>query len=115
MRTCLLLAVVILVLPSCLASKKSTPPSSRSRADPCHDAASAIARGDFRYLIMNDIGTFVPGLDSNADQDLAEQHGTKAFTDVTDGSDEKELRRARNYAEIYNRLITRHLLKLTDE
>jgi hypothetical protein len=79
-----------------------------ARGDPCTDVAKAIARSDFRLLELRDMGSFVPASD-NWSFAIQQKYGTKPVTGSSDTLSEQDDLCVRNYAEIYNRLVIRHI------
>src|SRR5688572_2640329 len=80
-------------------------------ADPKHDCAAAVARGDLRFYAVNGIAPgMVLGTDQHgADRALIQIHGVRAIIGTSDTSTSRLNRQASAYARAYNANLLQHL------
>jgi hypothetical protein len=80
-------------------------------ADPKHDCAAAVARGDLRFCAVNGIAPgMVLGTDQcGADRALIQAYGVRTIVGTSDTSVSRLNRRASEYARAYNVTLLRYL------
>lgn len=77
-------------------------------ADPAADVCAALARGDKRFLMIADIAERVPGTEERPD--VTSKYGTRFIQGTSDAAPAIVEDNAYDYADVYNRLLLRHLI-----
>lgn len=111
------LVAAIFLLPSCSVETNSMPSDTTYRAkltaaelmtaDPVEDLHAALRRGDTRFIGILDIAEDVPGAEQRPD--AVTKYGVRYVQGTSDTTPYNIGMNAYDYAEIYNRLLIRHL------
>ena len=113
-RSMWLISTLVITLSCCPNNRNSSQSapaplkaSLLSTADPVHDLALSVKAGDLRFVGVKNMGEFIPGGEDQGT--LTAKFGVK-YVEGSDDTDPKpDVDAAFEYAQIYNRLLIRHI------